>query len=201
MPAGNPSLPTFVSLMLMITTFMIVLTSISLHEYTRMRALMSGVRDTFALTSGTARDGEGQTAARILGAAALGFHTSVPLAEVEGPTGGNRVILTMPISTVIDTTTKAATTEFEKGVAALAAALAGRPADLDYELELRFSDGAVADAFASALATTASAGGIDPARLFVGTAPGPRESLSLLVRLDPRPTAPADPASDSTGAP
>ncbi|MBK8159740.1 MAG: hypothetical protein IPK59_13570 [Rhodospirillaceae bacterium] len=171
-PAGNPSLPTFVSLMLMITTFMIVLTSISLHENTRMRALMSGVRDTFALTSGDAAEGEGQTAAKVLGAAANGFQTSVPLAEVAGSSGGNRVVLTMPLSTVVDTTTKAATTEFEKGMAALVAALGKRPADLDYELELRFSESAVADAFAGALATTASAGGIDPARLFVSSAPG-----------------------------
>jgi hypothetical protein len=184
-PAGNPSLPTFVSLMLMITTFMIVLTSISLHENTRMRALITGVRDTFALTTGDgAASAEAQS--KTLGAAANGFRQAIPLTEVETASGGNRLILTMPISAVLDTTAETATVGFEKGLQAMAAALEKRPADLAYQLELRFTDSAVASTYAGVLATAASAGGIVPAQLFVGTGPGEPETLSLLVRLDPQ---------------
>ncbi len=196
MPAGNPSLPTFVSLMLMITTFMIVLTSISLHENTRMRALITGVRDTFALTSGEgAASAEAQS--KTLGAVANGFRQAIPLTEVETASGGNRLILTMPISSAIDTTAETATIEFERGLQAMAAALEKRPADLRYELELRFSDGAVASTYAGILATAASAGGIVPAQLFVGTGPGAPETLSLLVRLDPQ----VAPTTSGSGAP
>lgn len=185
MPAGNPSLATFVSLMLMITTFMIVLTSISLHENTLMRALISGVQQTFALTPGNTTDATNvQSAAKLLGAASNGFRTAVPLAEVAGASGGNRLVLTMPIGTVVDTTTRAATPAFENGIAALVDALAKRPVELDYELDLRFSDEATGADFAGILANVASARGIDPKRLFVSTAPGPEDLLSLLVRLD-----------------
>uniref|UniRef100_UPI0035ADA4F9 hypothetical protein n=1 Tax=Dongia sp. TaxID=1977262 RepID=UPI0035ADA4F9 len=79
-PAGNPSLPTFVSLMLMITTFMIVLTSISLHENSRMHQLLGSVKQTFAL--GNADKTPEQVAQDALGAAAGGFRTALPMAEV-----------------------------------------------------------------------------------------------------------------------
>lgn len=185
MPAGNPSLPTFVSLMLMITTFMIVLTSISLHENTRMRALITGVRDTFALAAGEgAASAEAQ--GRVLGAVANGFRQAIPLTEVETASGGNRLILKLPISAAIDTTANTATVELEKGLQAMAAALEKRPVDLRYELELRFADSAVASTYARILATAATAGGIAPTQLFVGTGPGMQDTLSLLVRLDPQ---------------
>ena len=197
MPAGNPSLPTFVSLLLMITTFMIVLTSISLHENTRMRALITGVRDTFALTSGEgAASAEAQS--KTLGAVANGFRQAIPLTEVETASGGNRLILKLPISAVIDTTAETTTVEFEKGLQAMAVALEKRPADLRYELELRFVDSAVAGSFAGILATAAGESGIVPAQLFVGTGPDAPDTLSLLVRLDPQ-TAPD--TTSASGAP
>ena len=59
------------------------------------------------------------------------------------------------------------------------------PAELDYELDLRFSNAATGADVAGILANVASARGIDPKRLFVSTAPGPEDLLSLLVRLDP----------------
>ncbi len=192
-PAGNPSLPTFVSLMLMITTFMIVLTSISLHENSRMRALITGVKQTFALTAGNGQSAEAGNA-ETLGAAAKGFRTALPMTEVAGESGGNRLILKLPFAVALDTTTKQATAEMENALAALAAALDKLPPDTGYEVELRFGDAELSDAYASALAQAAGNRGLAPARLFIGNLSGDKESLSLLVKLSPQAgTAPEAP--------
>lgn len=183
-PAGNPSLPTFVSLMLMITTFMIVLTSISLHENSRMRALITGVKQTFALSAGDGAANE-KSNAETLGAAAKGFRASLPMTEVAGESGGNRLILTLPIAVAIDTTTKQPTTEMENGLAALSDALGKLPQETVYDVELRFGDDSLSADYASALAQAAVNRGLAPARLFIGNAVGDKEMLSLVVKLAP----------------
>lgn len=187
-PAGNPSLPTFVSLMLMITTFMIVLTSISLHENTRMRTLLASVRETFSGTSGNAETGTAAATAaltKLLGEVATGFTAAIPMAVIEAPAGGGRLVLTVPLSAVLDTANGVATMDFENGMAAMADALGKRPADLDYEIELRVSDSAVGAAHAGAFATAAAKSGIGLSNLFVGTGQSGKDHLSILVRLDP----------------
>lgn len=183
-PAGNPSLPTFVSLMLMITTFMIVLTSISLHENSRMRALITGVKQTFALSAGDGAADE-KSNVETLGAAAKGFRAALPMTEVAGESGGSHLILTLPIALSIDTTTRQPTTEMEDGLAALAAALGKLPQETAYEVELRFGDDALSGDFAGALAQAAINRGLAPARLFIGNAMGDKDILSLIVKLTP----------------
>jgi hypothetical protein len=224
-PAGNPSLPTFVSLMLMITTFMIVLTSISLHENTRMRALMSSVRDAFAGVPGATSAGtEAAAKEQLLGQVVSGFKTAVPLANVDAAAGGDRLELTLPLTAALDTATGDVTAEFHAGMKAMAAALGKKPADLDYDLEIRFDDGALGSAHAAALAAAAMQGGIAPSHLSlaIGLVKADLESahnLAVLVKLDPvapppgtpavaaptpadPPVNPAvDPAVDSVGAP
>lgn len=180
-PAGNPSLPTFVSLMLMITTFMIVLTSISLHENSRMHQLLGSVKQTFAL--GNADQTAEQVAAAALGNAASGFRTALPMAEVSGESGGDNLMLVMPLAVVIDTTRAEATREMRDAFAALTAGLAKLPTDATYEVELRFADPTMSNAFAGTLADAALKGGIKPARLFVGNEAGDKEKLTLLVSL------------------
>ncbi len=180
-PAGNPSLPTFVSLMLMITTFMIVLTSISLHENTRMHELMSGVKATFALGKEDQRPSEGE----ILGAAAAGFRAALPLAEVAGESGGNNLVLTLPITSAIDTTGKATTRELEDGLAALAKALVNLPQDTGYEVELRFADRDFSNEYAGVLAAAAMNRGVPPARFFIGNGAGDKANITLLLKLAP----------------
>lgn len=195
-PAGNPSLPTFVSLMLMITTFMIVLTSISLHENTRMRSLMTSVRDAFAGGQGNAASGA-LVQGKLLGEAATGFKTALPLAVVETPAGGTRLILTLPLGTALDPTTGATTPEFDGAMAAMATALGKKPADLEASVELRFGDDGLGEAHAATLAAAALKGGLAPARLFIGSGIGTKEDLDILVRLDPLVAAP----DGNTGAP
>jgi hypothetical protein len=208
-PAGNRSLPTFVSLMLMITTFMIVLTSISLHENTRMRAMMSSVREAFA---GIGANGASESAAqeKLLGAAVTGFKTAVPLADVQVAAGSDRLELTLPLHVALDDATGAATPEFESAMKAMTAALAKKPADVDYDLEIRFDDGALSNAHAAAIAAAAIAGGIKPSHLAIATGMVQADlegehNLAVLVKLDPvaaslpasnpaGTTAPADPA-------
>jgi hypothetical protein len=207
-PAGNPSLPTFVSLMLMITTFMIVLTSISLHENTRMRALMSSVRDTFAGTPGAAQSGaEAAAREQLLGQIVTGFKTAVPLANVDAAAGGDRLELTLPLTAVLDTATGAVTPEFGSAMKAMAAALGKKPADLDYDLEIRFDDAALGNNHAAALAAIALQGGIAPAHLSLATGLVKADlesahNLAILVKLDPiTPAAPAPTQADQPGAP
>lgn len=207
-PAGNPSLPTFVSLMLMITTFMIVLTSISLHENTRMRALMSSVRDTFAGVPGAARAGTEEAAReQLLGQIVTGFKTAVPLANVDAAAGGDRLELVLPLTAALDTATGAVTADFHAGMKAMAAALGKRPAELDYDLEIRFDDSALGSAHAAALAAAALQGGIAPAHLSLATGLVKADldsphNLAILVKLDPitAPTGAQAPAAAASAA-
>lgn len=216
-PAGNPSLPTFVSLMLMITTFMIVLTSISLHENTRMRALMSSVNEAFAGVPGAASAGEEAAAKeKLLGQIVTGFKTAVPLANVDAAAGGDRLELTLPLDAVLDTANGIVTSEFDSGMKAMAAALAKKPADVDYDLEIRFDDSALGNAHAAAIAAAAIKGGIAPSHLSLATGLVKADldsahNLAVLVKLDPiaappgkapLSTAPLITApADSSGAP
>ena len=55
--------------------------------------------------------------------------------------------------------------------------------DATYEVELRFADPTMSNAFAGTLADAALKGGIKPARLFVGNEAGDKEKLTLLVSL------------------
>jgi len=200
-PAGNPSLPTFVSLMLMITTFMIVLTSISLHENTRMHELLSGVKETFALGEAAKPT---QSVGEILGSAAKGFQASLPMAEVNGATGGESLRLIVPIAVALDTTQKQVTPEMEKALTALVAGLSALPRDTGYEIELRFADEALSTDYAAILAQAAMNRGLAPARTLIGTdlsGAGKPDELALLVRLT-LPTADfVEKLPDQTGAP
>ncbi len=184
-PAGNPSLPTFVGLMLMITTFMIVLTSISLHENSRMHELLSSVKDTFALGPATAPT---KSVGEILQSAAKGFQASLPMTKVTTASGGDSLRLIIPIVIALDTTRKQATVEMEKALTALVTGLNDLPRDTGYEIELRFADDALSADYAGILAQTAMNRGLAPARTVIGneSASGDdikADALTLLVRL------------------
>ena len=184
-PAGNPSLPTFVALMLMITTFMIVLTSISLHENTRLEELLSGVKQAFARAGGALEATDARKEGTLLQKAARGFRAALPMSESAGESGGSSLILTLPVAAALDTTRRQLTAEMERGIEALAASLADLPAETGYEIELRFADEAVSAEFAGVLAQAAVGRGIAPRHLFIGNASGDKEHLHLLVKLVP----------------
>ncbi|MBI2256080.1 MAG: hypothetical protein HYU58_15770 [Proteobacteria bacterium] len=184
-PAGNPSLPTFVSLMLMITTFMIVLTSISLHENSRMHELLSGVKQTFALGQAATPT---KSVGEILGSAATGFQASLPMVKVAGASGGESLRLIIPIGVALDTTQKQATPEMEKALATLVTGLSELPKDTGYEIELRFADESMSADYAGILAQAAMNRGLAPARTIIGNGTpndraGKPDELALLVRL------------------
>lgn len=186
-PAGNPSLPTFVSLMLMITTFMIVLTSISLHENSRLRDVLASVRETFSGEPGNSgTSGAPPTGAELLGEVATGFAGAIPLAVIQAPSGGIRLTIAVPLDVVLDRKSGAARRDLTNGLHAMAAALGRRPADLDFEVELRLNDPALGEAHAGALAMSATQAGISADRLFIGAGQGSEGNLLVLVRLDPR---------------
>jgi hypothetical protein len=54
--ARNPSLPTFVGLIILILTFFIVLTSISLHDQRKSEAAIASIQDAFSGTAVTTED-------------------------------------------------------------------------------------------------------------------------------------------------
>lgn len=184
-PAGNPSLPTFVGLMLMITTFMIVLTSISLHENSRMHKLLSSVKDTFALGPAATPT---KSVGEILDSAAKGFQASLPMAKVTGASGGDSLRLVIPVTIALDTTRKQATVEMEKALTALVTGLNDLPRDTNYEIELRFADAALSTEYAGILAQAAMNRGLAPARTIIGNEAAndddaKPDALALLVRL------------------
>lgn len=184
-PAGNPSLPTFVSLMLMITTFMIVLTSISLHENTRMHELLSGVQETF---SATPKATPIKSPSEILGAAAQGFQASLPMAKVTGASGGESLRLVIPIAVALDTTQKQVTPEMQNALGALVKGLGMLPKDTDYDVELRFADATLSAQYANMLAQAAMNRGLTHTRMMIGNvvpqeAEATPDELSVLVEL------------------
>uniref|UniRef100_UPI0035B2915B hypothetical protein n=1 Tax=Dongia sp. TaxID=1977262 RepID=UPI0035B2915B len=100
-----------------------------------------------------------------------------------GESGGDNLMLAIPVAVAIDTTRGEATREMRDAFSSLTAGLAKLPTEASYEVELRFADPDLSNGYAGALADAALKSGIKPARLFIGNEAGDKETLTLLVTL------------------
>lgn len=184
-PSGNPSLPTFVALMLIVTTFMIVLTSISLDDAARMHDLFASMRETFGRTERSAIVSPDTPPAPkdLLRDAASGFRAAVPATLPNVVTGSDNLVMTIPLGAVFTGDGKAIRDDFEDGLEAIADAFATLPPGMRYQIELRLPAGQVAGIAAGALAETAVAADLRADSLFLASGIGMADELRLRVRV------------------
>lgn len=188
--AGNPSLPTFVALMLIVTTFMIVLASISIHDASKMKDLLGSMRETFGKTNPSLSvDPPEATSREILAEGAAGFRAAVPATLPSAASGGSTLVLTLPMNAVIDAGADNVRGDFATGLRAVSDALARRPAETLYRVELRFGrdgDSVLPETrphYAAMLAAATEKAGFDSGAITLGSGPGPADQFSLRVDL------------------
>lgn len=192
--SGNPSLPTFVALMLIVTTFMIVLTSISLDDAARMHDLFASMRETFGRTERPAMVSPDAPPAPedLLKDAASGFRAAVPATLPNVVTGSDNLKLAVPLGAVF--AGDAVRDDFADGLEAIADALETLPPGLRYQIELRMPTGKVSSLAAGALADAAVKADLRADSLYLATGFGLADELHLRIRMLTPAVEPAPPA-------
>lgn len=182
-PSGNPSLPTFVALMLIVTTFMIVLTSISLDDAARLNDLFASMRETFGRSERGAIVAEeaAPTPENLMRDAASGFRAAVPATLPHVRTGGDNLTLAVPLGAVF--AGDGVRDDFADGLEAIAVAFETLPAGMRYQIELRLPEGSVGSHAAGALAEAAVKANLRADSLYLAGAAGMPEELHLRLRL------------------
>lgn len=147
--ARNPSLPTFVGLIMLILTFFIVLTSISINDRKKSDAAMASLQDAFsgsAVLVPSDTGAEAERAARdFMDGLTRSIQSLVPL--MGGETGGTALdqVLWLPASLAFADDGTALLPEFEPVLKELLAATAKIPPRFDHLVELRLCEAAAGD--------------------------------------------------------
>ncbi len=158
--ARNPSLPTFVGLFMLILTFFIVLTSISINDRKKSDAAMASLQDAFSgsvETAQRAEDADMSIAARDFMRGLTGqIQSLIPLMGGKKSNPSEHQILWLPISLAF----AGAATELEPGFSPVLRELLSAsekiPPRFDYQVEVRLCAAQPSDALrqrATALAT------------------------------------------------
>lgn len=98
--ARNPSLPTFVGLIMLILTFFIVLTSISLRDESKSDAAMASLQDAFsgsAVTSETSTQDQEAAAREYIAGLTDRIHSLVPLMGGKPAPAADHQVLWLPV--------------------------------------------------------------------------------------------------------
>jgi hypothetical protein len=139
--ARNPSLPTFVGLIMLILTFFIVLTSISINDRKKSDAAMASLQDAFSGTVETAQraeDADMNTAARDFMRGLTGqIQSLIPLMGGKKSSPSEHQVLWLPISLAF----AGAATELEPAFPSVLQELLNAsekiPPRFDYQVEVR----------------------------------------------------------------
>ena len=205
--ARNPSLPTFVGLIMLILTFFIVLTSISMNDRDKSDAAMASLQDAFSGTVETAQraaDADMNIAARDFMRGLTGqIQSLIPLMGGKTSSPSEHQVLWLPLSLAF----AGAATELEPGFSPVLQELLNAsekiPPRFDYQVEVRLcaaapSDGLRQRATALALALEKLQAPMD--RFAIGTQDCQADRLGFAVAMaaiGPAPlpvdTAPAEP--------
>ena len=182
-PSGNPSLPTFVGLMLIVTTFMIELTSISLDDAARMHDLFASMRETFGRSERSAIVSPNAPAApaNLMKDAASGFRAAVPATLPNVVSGSDNLTMSVPLGAVF--AGDVVRDDFGDGLQAIADAFETLPPGFRYQIELRFPTGKVTSVAAGALAEAAVKAGLRTDSLYLATGFGMADELYLRIRM------------------
>jgi outer membrane protein OmpA-like peptidoglycan-associated protein len=146
--ARNPSLPTFVGLIMLILTFFIVLTSISMNDRKKSDAALQSVQSAFS-GSAMLRSDDGNDAARTARDIVAGLtdriQSLVPLMGGEQATVSRDQVLWLPLNLAFAADQTKLQAEFTPILQELLNAAAKIPARFDYHVELRLCDAEAGD--------------------------------------------------------
>lgn len=190
--AKNPSLPTFVGLLLMILAFFVVLTSISLRDSHKSKAVAISLQQTFAAGANMPRDAAvvatEEADQAYIKSLANQFQAYIPMQPGVSGSAGYEQRLTLPMDQIFDAGATQAKPVLQDMLGQLMGALQRRPQDMDYELEIRLGDPQLAaldvDRAAGIAASLAKLRA--PAEKFtIGVIRDAAASLEVIVRLRP----------------
>jgi hypothetical protein len=211
--ARNPSLPTFVGLIMLILTFFIVLTSISINDSKKSDAAMASLQDAFSGTVETAQkaeDADMNIAARDFMRGLTGqIQSLIPLMGGKKSSPSEHQVLWLPLSLAFN----GAATELEPGFSPVLQELLNAsekiPPRFDYQIEVRLCAAAAGDSLrqrAMALATALEKLQAPMDRFAIGTQDCQADRLGFAVAMapiGPAPlpidTSPVEPQDDSAG--
>lgn len=189
--ATNPSLPTFVGLLLMILAFFVVLTSISLRDSKKSNAVAISLAQTFSSSANMPRDAatrdEDSDQAYVQSLAGQ-FQAYIPMQAGTPPSTGYEQRLRLPMDQIFDAGAPEAKPALLNILGQLMAALQRRPQDMDYELEIRLAEGQLSDLDVDRAAGIAAALGKlhAPAEKFtIGVLRRDTPGVDIIVRLRP----------------
>ena len=194
--ARNPSLPTFVGLIMLILTFFIVLTSISINDRKKSDAAMASLQDAFSGTVETAQRAEEDmnTAARDFMRGLTGqIQSLIPLMGGRKASPSEHQVLWLPMSLAF----AGAATEMEPGFSPVLQELLNAsekiPPRFDYQIEVRLCSAAPSEdlrrrATALALALEKLRAPMD--RFAIGTQDCQADRLGFAVAMAPIGPAP-----------
>ena len=189
--AKNPSLPTFVGLLLMILAFFVVLTSISLRDSKKQNAVAVSLAQTFSSGANMPRDAatKDETSDQAYVQSLAGqFQAYIPMQADTPPATGYEQRLRLPLDQVFDDGSPAAKPTLLNILGQLMAALQRRPQDMDYELEIRLAEAQLSDLDVDRAAGIAAALGKlkAPAEKFtIGLLRRDAAGVDIIVRLRP----------------
>jgi len=203
--ARNPSLPTFVGLFMLILTFFVVLTSISINDRKKSEAAMASLQDAFSgnvVRMERTSEADADTAARDFIQGLTGqVQSLIPLMGGKKATPAEHQILWLPISLAFAGKATELDANFAPVLRELLNASAKIPARFEYEVELRLCAAAPSDALrrrAAALADALARLQAPMERFVIGTQACRADRIGFAVALAP--IGPAPPGSGSPGS-
>jgi hypothetical protein len=147
--ARNPSLPTFVGLIILILTFFIVLTSISLHDQRKSEAAIASIQDAFSGTAATPDDvkkpADQQAARDYIAGLTDRIQSLVPLMGGKPAPAGDHQVLWLPVDLAFTAEQTTLEPLFPKVLREVVLSLNGIPQRLTPHIEMRLCATAPSD--------------------------------------------------------
>ncbi len=189
--ARNPSLPTFVGLIMLILTFFIVLTSVSLRDQRKSDAAMASLQDAF---SGNARTSEAPTedeeavARDYIAGLTDRLHSLVPLMGGKPASAADHQVLWLPIGLAFGSESAALDPVFPTILREVVAALGSVPKRFTPHLEMRLCADQASDLLrqrALAISAALSTEHAPMQQFAIGVAPCDPAQVGIAIALSP----------------
>ncbi|HEX6120785.1 MAG TPA: flagellar motor protein MotB [Dongiaceae bacterium] len=140
-PARNPSLPTFVGLIILILTFFIVLTSISMHDQSKSEAAIASLQEAFSGNAVTTEDvpakNDEQAARDYIAGLTHRIQSLMPLMGDKPAPAADRQVLWLPIGLAFAAQSATLEPMFPKVLHEVVLSLDGVPPRLVPHIEMR----------------------------------------------------------------
>ena len=196
--ARNPSLPTFVGLIMLILTFFIVLSSISINDRKKSEAAMASLQDAFSGVAAPSQAMDTLDADRAQRDFVQGLTSKiqslVPLMGGQSAAAAEDQVLWLPVSLAFSGDSTELLADFTPVLQELLAASGKIPARFDYKVELRLCESEAGDRLrrrAAALADGLERLQAPLARFVIGVQACKPDRMAFAVALAPLPVEPA----------